>query len=150
VYVRSSQGTQFPLLQKVFVSFGDEVGFADTLSQALDQVFGEGAAPDDPVVPEDPETPAEPDTPTDPDDGELGPELDAIAEARNDLRSALVTARQAIDDSRAALADGDFTAYGQAQERLAAALEDAVAAQEALDAALDAAEDEAQAISAST
>ena len=41
VYVKSSSGTQFPLLQKVFVSFGDQVGFADTLSGALDQVFGE-------------------------------------------------------------------------------------------------------------
>jgi uncharacterized membrane protein (UPF0182 family) len=145
VYVRSSQGTQFPLLQKVFVSFGDEVGFADTLSQALDQVFGEGAAPDDP---DNPDEPSEPVSPSDPDGGELGPELDAIAEARNDLRSALVTARQAIDDSRAALADGDFTAYGQAQEQLAAALEDAVAAQEALDEALAAAEAEAQTVAA--
>ncbi|ETJ05068.1 MAG: hypothetical protein Q605_AUC00557G0001, partial [Actinomyces urogenitalis DORA_12] len=40
VYVQSSSGTQYPLLRKVLVSFGDKVGFADTLSEALDQVFG--------------------------------------------------------------------------------------------------------------
>ncbi|WP_424924104.1 UPF0182 family protein [Actinomyces bowdenii] len=40
VYVQSSAGTQYPLLRKVLVSFGDKVGFADTLSGALDQVFG--------------------------------------------------------------------------------------------------------------
>lgn len=40
VYVQSSSGTQYPLLRKVLVSFGDKVGFADTLSGALDLVFG--------------------------------------------------------------------------------------------------------------
>jgi uncharacterized membrane protein (UPF0182 family) len=39
VYVQSSRGTQFPSLQKVLVSFGNKVGFADTLNEALDQVF---------------------------------------------------------------------------------------------------------------
>ena len=33
----------FPLLQKVLVNYGDRVGYADTLSEALDQVFGAGA-----------------------------------------------------------------------------------------------------------
>ena len=40
VYVQSSSGTQYPLLRKVLVAFGDKVGFADTLSEALNQVFG--------------------------------------------------------------------------------------------------------------
>ena len=40
VYVQSSSGTQYPLLRKVLVSFGDKIGFADTLQEALDQVFG--------------------------------------------------------------------------------------------------------------
>lgn len=39
VYVRSSGGTTYPTLRKVLVSFGDKVGFADTLQEALDQVF---------------------------------------------------------------------------------------------------------------
>ena len=40
VYVKSSGSTSFPLLKKVLVAFGDQVGFADTLDEALDQVFG--------------------------------------------------------------------------------------------------------------
>ncbi len=40
VYVRSSGATSYPMLQKVLVAFGDQVGFADTLDEALDQVFG--------------------------------------------------------------------------------------------------------------
>jgi hypothetical protein len=138
VYVRSSEGTQFPLLQKVFVSFGDEVGFADTLSGALDQVFGEGAAPTDPtdpIEPTDPTTePTEPDEPTSP----VNPDVSA---ARDDLRTALADAQQALLDGQAALADGDFAAYGEAQDALAEALGRAAAAEEALDAATGAGTD---------
>jgi uncharacterized membrane protein (UPF0182 family) len=52
VYVQSSGGTQFPLLQKVLVSFGEKVGFADTLAEALDQVFGGDSGVED-VTPGD-------------------------------------------------------------------------------------------------
>jgi uncharacterized protein len=41
VYVRATANTAaYPLLQKVLVSFGDQIGFDDTLEGALDQVFG--------------------------------------------------------------------------------------------------------------
>ena len=40
VYVRGTGTTSYPLLQKVLVSFGDKIGFGDTLDEALDQVFG--------------------------------------------------------------------------------------------------------------
>ena len=41
VYVRATGNTAaYPLLQKVLVSFGDQIGFDDTLQGALDQVFG--------------------------------------------------------------------------------------------------------------
>jgi len=41
VYVRATGNTAaYPLLQKVLVSFGDQIGFSDTLQGALDQVFG--------------------------------------------------------------------------------------------------------------
>ncbi|MDR2799196.1 MAG: UPF0182 family protein, partial [Bifidobacteriaceae bacterium] len=39
VYVQSSGPTSFPLLRKILVTFGDSVGFADTLDEALSQVF---------------------------------------------------------------------------------------------------------------
>ncbi|WP_371151735.1 UPF0182 family protein [Buchananella felis] len=40
IYVQSAQGTQYPLLRSVLVAFGEKVGFAPTLGEALDQVFG--------------------------------------------------------------------------------------------------------------
>lgn len=117
VYVRSSKGTQFPLLQKVFVSFGEQVGFADTLSEALDQVFGDGSA----VTPTEPSDPGNPDeTPTD-------------DQSRADLNDALADAQKALDDGQAALAEGDFAAYGEAQDQLKSALARAIAAEAALD-----------------
>ena len=41
VYVKATSNTAaYPLLQKVLVSFGDQIGYDDTLKGALDQVFG--------------------------------------------------------------------------------------------------------------
>jgi uncharacterized membrane protein (UPF0182 family) len=41
VYVRATANSaSYPLLRKVLVSFGDQIGFDDTLNGALDQVFG--------------------------------------------------------------------------------------------------------------
>lgn len=41
VYVRSAGETSYPVLQRVLVAFGEQIGFAPTLDEALDQVFGE-------------------------------------------------------------------------------------------------------------
>ncbi|XCB31078.1 hypothetical protein RQN30_10170 [Arcanobacterium hippocoleae] len=38
--MQASTGTQYPTLQYVLALFGDKVGFAPTLDQALDKVFG--------------------------------------------------------------------------------------------------------------
>ncbi len=40
VFVQSSGGTQVPRLQKILVAFGDKIAFADTLTEALDELFG--------------------------------------------------------------------------------------------------------------
>jgi uncharacterized membrane protein (UPF0182 family) len=140
VYVKSSTGTQFPLLQKVFVSFGDEVGFADTLAEALDQVFGEGAAPDVPDAPEVPGTPDTPDTPETPDTPDTPGALESpeIGDARDDLKAALNDANTALKDGQEALRNNDFAAYGEAQERLQKALERAIEAETRLEEALQA------------
>ncbi|MGC0273110.1 UPF0182 family protein [Pseudactinotalea sp. Z1739] len=156
VYVQSESGTQFPLLRRVLVAFGDSVGFAHTLDEALDQVF-EGdagaAAGDADVVPvpddevdldaEDIDTDGEPVDPdaTDPDDEPTETETetadppatdpgDGDAQAR--LNRALADAREAMEDSNEALVDSDWAAYGEAQERLADALERALEADEEL------------------
>jgi len=74
VYVQSTSGTRFPLLQRVLVSFGEEIGFAETLAEALDQVFGGDAGVED-VTPGD-DAEEVPDAPVDgelPDDEEVSP-----------------------------------------------------------------------------
>lgn len=140
VYVQSSGDSSFPVLRRVLVSFGEQVGFAPTLDEALDQVFqgdsgavtgdseNVGETPDDPAAPPAGEEPTtepteapteEPTTPADPGTG------DPAA----DLRAALEEANAAIQEGQAALADGDFAAYGEAQERLDQALQRALDAE---------------------
>ena len=148
VYVQSSEGTRFPLLRRVLVAFGDEIGFAATLEEALDQVFGGDAGVDGPEPGDDVEE--VPDAPVTGEDGEpTGPTAEptdgptaepttpptgdpSADDPREQLRAALEDARDAIEDGQAALADGDFAAYGEAQERLQEALERALQAEEAM------------------
>jgi uncharacterized membrane protein (UPF0182 family) len=111
VYVRATANTAaYPLLQKVLVSFGEKIGFDDTLKGALDQVFGGDSGSTN-----------------------LSPSTGSGSTDRpgtnNDLASALASAQAALADAQAALAKGDFAAYGKAQDRLKAAIAAAVAAQ---------------------
>ena len=106
VYVRATgNSSAYPLLQKVLVSFGDVIGFDSSLKGALDQVFGGNSGTNS--------TTANPTT----------------SNSSADVSSALQSAKQAIADGQAALAKGDFAAYGRAQDRLKAAIAAAVAAQ---------------------
>jgi len=124
VYVQSKSGTKVPLLRKVFVEFGDKVGFADTLQQALDQVFGAGASTGNGTGTDD-------GTGTGTDNGN-GNGSTTDPTAAQDLSEALARAQQAIKDGQAALAKGDFAAYGDAQASLSAALADAIDADKRL------------------
>jgi len=109
VYVRAtSNAAAYPLLQKVLVSFGDQIGYSDTLKGALDQVFAGNSGTS--------ETGAA-----------TGSGKPTTGSA--DLASALANAKQALADGQAALAKGDFTAYGKAQDRLKAAIAAAISAQ---------------------
>ncbi|GIG26329.1 UPF0182 family protein [Cellulomonas denverensis] len=138
VYVQASSGTQVPLLQRVLVAFGDEIGFASTLDEALDQVFGgdsgtqAGDAGNEIVEPDtggdtDGDTGGTPDP-----DATDTPEPDATESPSGDATTrrtdALNRAQQALQDGQEALANNDFAAYGEAQDRLQQALEDAIAA----------------------
>ena len=107
VYVRATANrAAYPLLQKVLVSFGDQIGYGDTLKGALDQVFGGNSGT----------TSASGSTTT-------------TGTTNNSLASALASAKQALADGQAALANGDFAAYGLAQDRLKSAIAAAIAAQ---------------------
>ena len=108
VYVRATSNTAaYPLLQKVLVSFGDVIGFDSSLKGALDQVFGGNSGTS----------------------SSGSPVTATTNNASEDLKSALQSARQALADGNAALAKGDFAAYGRAQDRLKAALAAAIAAE---------------------
>nr|WP_111836007.1 UPF0182 family protein [Actinomyces bovis] len=155
VYVQSSGETHFPLLRKVLVLFGDKVGFADTLSSALDQVFGgnSGATTGDQVVDGDsgaandtskpgagqgdagagtatPQPSAEASataTPTAPAAG--APATGGTSDPKADLDKALQDAKTAITDSDTAMKAGDWAKYGEAQKRLNEAITKAVEAE---------------------
>jgi len=108
VYVKATSNTAaYPLLQKVLVSFGDSIGYDSSLKGALDQVFGGNSGTSSTGT----------------------PVTSTTNNASADLKTALQNAKQAIADGNAALAKGDFAAYGRAQDRLKAALTAAIAAE---------------------
>jgi uncharacterized membrane protein (UPF0182 family) len=116
VYIQSTGETSYPLLQKILVAFGDQIAFEDTLDQALTVLFGSSGIPDetDPVDPVDPGTdPTEPEAP---------------ATGSDALAAALQNALEAIQEKDAAMAAGDWTAFGEAEEKLRKAIEAALSA----------------------
>ena len=134
VYVKSSGSTSFPLLKKVLVAFGDQVGFANTLDEALDQVFGgnSGASAGDAENVEGGTSSGKTDGKTD-SSGQQGDTSqggstdsstgnDTSGTASGDLKNALNDAAQAMKDSDAAMKKGDWSAYGEAQKKLQEAL----------------------------
>ncbi len=121
VFVQSSGGTQLPQLRKVLVAFGNSIAFEDTLSDALNVLFGgqSGAAGGDSDVTPTPSptpTPGETPTPT------PTPTPSETANSSTDYAAALADAKQAISDKAAALQAGDLEAYGAADKRLTAAV----------------------------
>jgi uncharacterized membrane protein (UPF0182 family) len=116
VYIQSTGETSYPLLQKILVAFGDQIAFEDTLDEALTVLFGSSGLPDetDPVDPADPGTePTEPEAP---------------ATGSDALAAALQDALEAIQEKDAAMAAGDWTAFGEAEEKLRKAIEAALSA----------------------
>ncbi|GAA2171944.1 UPF0182 family protein [Arthrobacter parietis] len=139
VYVQSSGDSSFPVLRRVLVSFGDQVGFAPTLDEALDQVFqGDSGAVtgDSENVGETPDLPAPlvgsdsgNESPEEPTEEPTTPAEPGTGDPAADLRAALEEANAAIQEGQTALAEGDFAAYGEAQERLDQALQRALDAE---------------------
>ncbi|MET0734515.1 MAG: UPF0182 family protein [Microbacterium sp.] len=115
VFVQSSGATKLPTLQKILVSFGNEIAFEDTLDEALDAIFGgdSGADGGDSGVEPTPGPSTEP-TP--------GP-TDEPTVPTDEFQAALQDAQQAMLDRDAALKAGDLTAFAEADARLTAAVE---------------------------
>ena len=134
VYVQSSGTTQFPLLKKVLVAFGDQVGFADTLDQALDQVFGGNSGASAGDVDNRSAADGGSSDSSQAKDSQQGGGLSGSSSQPSSgatqseaLKSALADAAQAMKDSDAAMKSGDWTAYGQAQKKLEDAINKALA-----------------------
>ncbi|MFL6053586.1 MAG: UPF0182 family protein [Actinoallomurus sp.] len=97
IYLQANSGAgAYPLLKRVLVSYGDDIGFGATLQDALSQVLGGGAA-----------------APT-------GPPL----QANENIRAAIEAAGRAYADAQTALKTNDWAGYGEAQKRLKAALDE--------------------------
>jgi uncharacterized membrane protein (UPF0182 family) len=130
VYVQSSGGTRLPQLRKVLVAFGNRIAFEDTLSEALDELFGgdSGAATgDEEVTPTDPGTGVATPTPTPTETAAPSPSPTEAAEPTTDYQVALQEAQQALAEKDAALKAGDLTAFSEADKRLQAAVEKLIA-----------------------
>ncbi len=124
VYVKASSGTSFPILQKVLVSFGDDIAFEDTLDAALDELFGgnSGANAGDGGTQVDPgTTPDAGET-----DGDTGSSNGSSGSGSSSTDPALQEMQQALKDRDKAMKDGDWAAYGEADERLRKAIETAL------------------------
>ena len=145
VYVKSSGATSFPLLKKTLVAFGDQVGFADTLDEALDQVFGgdSGAAAGDAENVSGDGSSGDQSSGdqssgisgdqsgSDTNGGQSGTtdgksDSGSSSDRSPELQQALNDAAQAMKDSQSAMKNGDWTAYGKAQQELEDALNKAI------------------------
>ena len=149
VYVQSSGSTSFPLLKKVLVAFGDQVGFADTLDEALDQVFGgnSGASAGDAENSGNTSQSGDGQNSGGQNGTESGDGSESNGNANGsgtnegkdqngsssqggsqspELQQALKDAAQAMKDSQSAMKNGDWTAYGEAQKQLEEALNKAI------------------------
>ncbi len=113
VYVESTSSTSYPVLRYVLTAFGEQIGFAPTLAEALDQTFGgdsQATVAGDNDKPDMETSGTPPETLTD--------------EER--LNAAVIEARDAWAESQAALERGDWAAYGRAQAALDRALQQLV------------------------
>jgi uncharacterized membrane protein (UPF0182 family) len=113
VYIeRANQQAAFPQLNRVLVAYGDKIGYAATLRDALNQVFGAGAGdatllPDQQArVPNQGAPPA----------AGAGPGV-----ASQEMRQSVTALAEALRNLRQAQASGDFAAQGKALADLDAA-----------------------------
>ncbi|MGY1689950.1 UPF0182 family membrane protein [Geodermatophilus sp. SYSU D01105] len=134
LYVEGTGDNSFPLLRKVLVNYGGRVGYANTLAEALDQVFGAGAgeaAADSDETAEEPTTPSPSPSPSPSPTTTPAPPADGGTADTPELQSAVDGINSALQALENAQRSGDFAAQGQALEDLQAAVDAYEAAQAA-------------------
>jgi uncharacterized membrane protein (UPF0182 family) len=129
VYIRQKNENSYPQLARVLVSYGGKIGFAATLNEALDQVFGEGTGdaatgPEqggipDPTVPE--EDTEETTPPAETDGQGAPPPANGDQGANPELQQATADIQAALTKLKNAQQSGDFDAQGAALAELDAA-----------------------------
>ncbi|MGO1769382.1 MAG: UPF0182 family membrane protein [Microbacterium sp.] len=130
VYVQSTAGTSYPLLRRVFVSFGEQLAFEDTLAEALDEIFGGDSGtetgdsdvqpePDEANGEDTPEDSSGDDTSTDgQDSGDQG-----TGEGSAEWQQAMSEAQDALGERNDAIESGDQVAIAEANEKLGTAVQ---------------------------
>jgi hypothetical protein len=103
VYVQAAGGTSYPLLKRVFASFGESIAYAPTLQQALDAVF-KGSSGVSVGTPQGPPTSTTTNVPS-----------AALQAAVAQLNAAQAAAQQALKA-------GDLAGYARAEAQVAAAI----------------------------
>ena len=126
IYLRASSASM-PEVKRVIIYYNDKIAYEETLAKALETMFpaDSSVAPPPDTTEPTPPTPAEPEPPKDTtepgepigDMPDLG-DLEALSQAE------LIAAAQAtFDAGEQALRNGDWAAYGDAQDELARILE---------------------------
>jgi uncharacterized protein len=113
VYIeRANQQAAFPQLNRVLVAYGDRIGYAPTLREALNQVFGAGAGDATTVPDQQTNVP-----------GQASPLPPAAigGTVNSEMRQAVTDIADALNRLRQAQGAGDFTAQGEALADLDAA-----------------------------
>lgn len=129
VYVKATGDTSFPLLRKILVAFGDKIAFEDTLNQALDSLFSgdSGAVAGDGSAAANPGT-TTPGTTT-PGTTTPGTTTPGATAPNAALAAALADVGQALSDREAAYRANNLVTAAEADQRLVAALQRAIAAE---------------------
>ncbi|MCP2259650.1 hypothetical protein LX15_003355 [Streptoalloteichus tenebrarius] len=118
VYIeRSQQASSFPQLARVLVSFGGKVGYAATLAEALEQVFGAGAGSSTTNPGQQGQQGQQPTTTTQPPNTSTPPPPGG-QQVSPELGKAVQDISAALEKVRKAQQAGDFAALGQAYKEL--------------------------------
>jgi uncharacterized protein len=116
LYLRSADG-QMPELKRVIVAYQNKIVMAETLTRALASIFGPSVA--DALSPDQLASSATSVVETPPETGTAAP---APAESASDVDATAATLEQELmrhwDNSQRAMQAGDWTLYGQEQQRV--------------------------------
>jgi uncharacterized membrane protein (UPF0182 family) len=115
VYLRAEQG-ELPELKRIIVAYDNRVVMGETLDEALGTIFGAADPADAPTA-------ATPDPDTDP-TAASPPATAAAPTLSPDLEARITAAVEAYEAGQQALQQGDWEAYGAAQERLGQILQE--------------------------